>query len=75
MKTDINGFNYYDKLPDGYRPAKIDDFHFNGRKKLGMEFLIQGVNKEKYFVYYLMERHTGSWLNVFISINRVFIKE
>jgi len=74
-KIDKNGFPYYDKLPDGYRLAKIDDFHIKGMKKIGMEFLIQRVNKEIYDVYHLLERHTGLWLNKFINVNRVFVKE
>lgn len=75
MKIDRNGFEFYDKLPGGYRMAKLDDFHENGKKNIGMEFLILRVTKEVYDVYHLADHHTGSWLNEFIKGNRVFIKE
>jgi hypothetical protein len=75
MKIDRNGFECYDKLPDGYRLATINDFHDNGRKNIGMEFLILRVTKEIYDVYHLSDHHTGSWLNEFIKDKRVFIKE
>jgi len=73
MKTDENGFLYYDKLPDGYRLATINDFHFQGKKKLGMAFLIKWETKENYYeVCKVSEKLTGNWLVPFIKAGRVF---
>lgn len=75
MKTTRDGFRFYDKLPDGYRLATLDDFHVFGKKKLGMEFLIQsGNDPSKYWIYELKEIYTGKWLSEFISDNLVFVK-
>lgn len=75
MKISRDGFKYHDKLPDGYRLATLDDFHVAGKKKLGMEFLIQsGNDPSKYWIYELKEIHTGRWLSQFISNNSVFVK-
>ena len=48
MKIDRNGFGYYDKLPDGFREATIDDFLSNGKRKIDMEFLIKWSSGEYY---------------------------
>ena len=75
MKTDANGFPYYDKLPVGFRLAKIDDFHENGRKRIGMQFLIQRVTQENFYeAYTVNENLTGAWIKQFIDDKRVFVK-
>lgn len=74
MQTDEFGFPYYDKLPDGYRLATLDDFHQNGKKKIGLEFLIKRIWTDRYDVYTLNDNHQGAWINQFIKDNRVFIK-
>ena len=74
-KTDHNGWEYYEKLPKGYRLATLDDFHSNGRKKIGMEFLIKWVMREYYQVCIVSETLKGVMLKDFIDERRVFIKE
>ena len=75
MKTDANQLPYYDKLPDGFRVAKIDDFHENGRKKIGMEFLIKRIIQDNFYeAYTVNENLTGTWLKQFIDDKRVFVK-
>jgi len=46
MKTDKYGFSFYDKLPDGFRLGKMEDFHVNRKKKVGMEYLIQREDQQ-----------------------------
>lgn len=75
MKIDQNGFEYFDKLPEGYRLATMADFHVNGRKKIGMEYLIQWARRSEYYeIRRITEKLTGEWLSPFIQCNRVFIK-
>jgi hypothetical protein len=74
-KTDKNWFRYYDKLPEGYRLATIDDFHFQGRKKIGLEFLIKWVEKEYYQICVMSENLTSLKIKQFIDDNRVFVKK
>jgi hypothetical protein len=71
---DLNGFEYYDQLPEEYRLADLDDFHINGRKKIGMEFLIKWVTREYYQVCVVSENLKGPVLQSFINDNRVFVK-
>ena len=71
---DLNGFAFYDRLPQEYRLAGLDDFHINGRKKIGMEFLIKWVTREYYQVCIVSENLKGAVLQSFIIDNRVFVK-
>lgn len=75
-KTDRHGWEYYDKLPENYRLAEIDDFVKNGKLKIGMEFLIQwALSRDDYFqICYVSDRLTSKWLILFIEENRVFVK-
>ncbi len=76
MNIDRNGFEYFDELPEGYRIATLDDFHSNGRRKLGKEYLIQWANNQKYYeIRHITEKLTGEWLIPFINANRVFVHE
>lgn len=75
-KTDAFGFEYFDHVPAGYRLAVIDDFHNNGRKVIGKQFLIQWVKKPDYYqICFVSENLKGSWLNPFIEEGRVFISD
>jgi hypothetical protein len=75
MKTDANGWAYYDKLPDGFRLAGIDDFIEKGKVKIGMMFLIKWISKEYYQVCKVSENLTSKFLIPFIDDKRVFIHE
>ncbi|MEI6899936.1 MAG: hypothetical protein WCL00_08660 [Bacteroidota bacterium] len=74
MKTDKHGWLYYDKLPVDYIPGTLDDFHVEGKKKIGMEYLIKWSDREYYEIRVVKENLTGEWLLPFIEENRVFIK-
>jgi hypothetical protein len=73
-KVDKNGFGYYDKLPDGYRLAIIDDFHFQGKKKIGLQFLIRWHSAEYYQICKVSETLTSKFLIPFIESSRVYVK-
>jgi hypothetical protein len=75
MKTDQNGWPYYDKLPDEYRLATINDFILNGRLNLRMEFLIKRVQTEHYDVYNVSANLKSTFLIPFITDQRVFVKK
>ncbi|MFZ4523000.1 MAG: hypothetical protein ACOYNC_14920 [Bacteroidales bacterium] len=75
MKTDKNGFEYYDILPEGFHLGCLDDFHENGTRKLGMEFLIKWALRDDYYqICYVKESLTGAYLLPFIQDQRVFVK-
>ncbi len=75
MKIDRNGFGYYDKLPDGFREATIDDFLSNGKRKIDMEFLIKWSSGEYYQICKVSENLTSKFLLPFIDNKRVFVHE
>lgn len=73
--TNNSGFEMYDKLPDGYRLAKLEDFLEKGKRKYGMEFLIQWVsNPRLYQICTVTKNLTSSFLNEFIADERVYIQ-
>lgn len=74
-KVDHNGWKYFDELPAGYRVASLDDFHTEGKRKIGMEFLIRWVSRNYYQVCVVTDRLSAAWLNEFVIGNRVYVKE
>lgn len=75
MKIDRNGWGYYDKLPDGFRVATIDDFIAEGKVKMGMEFLIKWSCGDYYQVCEVSERLTSKFLIPIIEDKMVFVHE
>lgn len=73
LKVDQDGFKYYEKLPETFREASLDDFHVHGRLKLGLEFLILGYHWKVYQCYKVNPSLTGRFLKPFIDGHRVFI--
>jgi hypothetical protein len=49
MKIDGNGWEYHDRLPDGFRLATLEDFTADGKRKIGMQFLIKWCIREDYY--------------------------
>jgi hypothetical protein len=75
MKIDRNGWEYYDKLPDGFSLAKLDDFHVKGKKNIGMIYLIQrGGDPNHFEIHYVSETLTALTLKIFIDTDQVFVK-
>lgn len=73
--VDRFGWEYYDRLPEGFRLATIDDFHSNGRRLTGMLFLIRWADREDYYqVCRVSGNLTRELITPFINDNRVFIQ-
>ena len=73
MRIEKDGWAYYDKLPDEFHQAKIEDFVINGRRRIGMIFLIKWVSKPIYQECKVTDTLTSSFLKPFIDENRVFV--
>jgi hypothetical protein len=74
IKTDKFGWNYYDHLPDGYRLATLDDFHSKGRKKVGMEYLIQRGDQQYFEIHAIRPETRSITLKPFLDHRMVFVK-
>ena len=71
--TDQFGWKYYPSLPDGYRLAKLDDFHTSGRKKIGMEYLLGNSKGDQYELHQVTEETTSNKIKPLIEESRVYI--
>ena len=70
-----SGFEMYDRLPDGYRLAKLDDFLEKGRRRIGVQFLIQWVSNPNHFqICHVSINLKSTFLNQFIADDRVYIQ-
>ncbi len=74
VKTDRYGWNYFEHLPEGYRLATMDDFHIRGKKRVGMEYLIQRADQPHFEIHYLREETKAAILQPFLDFGMVFIK-
>ncbi len=76
IKYTKHGCPHYDKLPDNFRRATLADFTENGKRKIGMTFLIQWVDYEDVFqICEVSMNLTSEFLQPFIDEDRVFVKE
>ena len=71
---DQYGWEYHDKLPDGFRLATMDDFHVGGKKKVGMQYLIKRATQEHYEVHHVKEYTRSQSLKPFLDHQMVFVK-
>ena len=72
--TDKNGWKYYDHLPLGFRLATMDDFHIRGKKKVGMQYLIQRGDKQYFEVHVIGPASRAINLKPFLDHQMVFVK-
>lgn len=74
IKTDRFGWKYFDRLPDGYRIGTIDDFHVNGIKRIGMEYLIQRSDLQHFEIHYVSEETRSINLVPFFDWDMIYVK-
>ncbi len=74
MKIDRFGWEYYEELPEGFRLATMDDFHIRGKKKVGMQYLIQRADQPHFEVHYIREYTKSQILKPFLDHEMVFVK-
>lgn len=68
------GFEYFDELPAGWSQASLEDFHKNGRIRIGMEFIIHGYHMHRYELNIVKEGLKASFLKQFVDEGRVYVK-
>ena len=75
-KYTYSGFAYYDKLPENFRKATLDDFTREGKRRLGMIFLIQWADNEDVFqICEVSINLTSDFLAPFIDDDRVYVEK
>lgn len=75
VKTTKDGFKHYDKLPADFRLATIEDFTTDGKRNIGMEFLIKWRTKEDFYQICIVSIGLFSkFIQPFIDDDRVFVK-
>jgi hypothetical protein len=74
LKKDKYGWEYYDKLPEGFRLATMEDFHINGKKNVGMQYLIKRASQDHYEVHFIREHTRSISLKPFLDHEMVFVK-
>jgi len=74
VKTDRNGWKYYDRLPDGYRIGTMKDFHIMGKKRVNMQYLIQRADQQHFEIHYIIEETRAINLVPFFDWDMIFVK-
>ena len=74
VKTDLNGWKYYDRLPDGFRIGTMEDFHIKGVKRVGMQYLIQRAGQQHFEIHYIIEDTRAVRLKPFFDWDMIFVK-
>ena len=74
IKTDRFGWKYYEQLPEGYRLATLEDFHIKGKKKVGMEYLIQRADQPHFEIHHIRAETRSIRLKPFLDHEMVFVK-
>jgi hypothetical protein len=75
IKKTESGFEYYDKLPPNHRLAILEDFIIDGKRKMGMKFLIQWRDNSQ--IFQICEVTIGlnsTFLKPFLEVDRVFVE-
>lgn len=74
VKTDQFGWKYYEKLPEGFRLATMEDFHIKGKKRVGMEYLIQRADQPHFEIHFIRHESQAIRLQPFLDHEMVFVK-
>ena len=74
IKVNKSGFRYYSELPENYRLATIDDFIVDGKRRIGLMFLIQWIDDASFYqISYVSMNLTRKILIPHIEDKRVFV--
>ena len=69
----VDGFS---ALPHSFRLATIDDFVLDGKRKIGMQFLIKWESRDSFYQLCIVSMNlTAGFLQPFINVNRVFVEK
>lgn len=71
--TNSYGFEYYPERPENCRLGTMNDFVSNGRKKVGMEYLVYSEYKDQFQVYTVKEGTTGMKIKDFIDRGILYV--
>lgn len=74
IKTDRNGWKYYDRLPEGYRLGVMDDFHVKGKKRIGLKYLIQRADQQHFEIHFIIPETRAINLKPFFDWDMIFVK-
>jgi hypothetical protein len=73
-KTDANGFQYYDSLPEGWRKGCSDDFFDKfGKFIKDKPYLIQSFHSGKFEAYRTKSKDLISKIKPWLDEGRVFV--
>jgi hypothetical protein len=69
----VDGFS---ALPQNFRLANIGDFVMDGKRKIGMQFLIKWESRDSFYQLCIVSMNlTAGFLQPFIDENRVFVEK
>lgn len=71
MVDDIGKF--YDHLPDEFRKATIDDFHVQGKKRIGLVYIVEWNDEIRFSFQRVTPFLRASNLLPFIESGKVFV--
>ena len=74
VKIDRYGWKYYDRLPDNFRLGTIEDFHIQGTKRIGMQYLIQRADQQHFEIHYMTDETRSIKLKPFFDWDMIFVK-
>jgi hypothetical protein len=74
VKIDCYGWKFYDHLPENFRLGTMEDFHIRGKKKIGMEYLIQRSDLKHFEIHYLNDETRSIKLKPFFDWDMIFVK-
>ena len=66
----------FSALPQSFRLANIGDFVMDGKRKIGMQFLIKWESRDSFYQLCIVSMNlTAGFLQPFINLNRVFVEK
>ena len=74
VKIDQFGWKYFESLPEGFRLGTIEDFHIKGKKRIGMQYLIQRADQPHFEIHYMTNETRSIKLKPFFDWDMIFVK-